>query len=100
MMEPRRRTIWLTSKHYSCAFLGGTPEFDLWYFGGGTHVTSALRLVDNTDEWDEWPVDKLPPKGKGYFRDITLTPEQEESIETYLRCFAPWVLASRSEEQT
>ena len=93
-MEPRRRTRWLNSAETGCTFLGGTPEFDLWYFKnpisqGDDHT---LRLVDNTDEWDEWLMDKLPPKGMGYFRDIALTPEQEESIETYLRCFAPWVL--------
>ena len=89
-MEPRRRTRGLNSADSGCTFLGGTPEFDLWYFRGS--ASAALRLVDGKDQWDEWPVDKLPPKGRGYFKDITLTPEQEESIDTYLRCFVPWVL--------
>jgi hypothetical protein len=48
--------------------------------------------VDDTGERDEWITEMLPPRGVGYFKIITLTVEQKESIETYLRCFAPWVL--------
>jgi hypothetical protein len=90
-MEPRRRIEWVTRDDRNLTFLGGTPEFDIWYLndlGGG----DAIRLVDDREDWDEWITEMLPPRGVGYFKDITLTPEQEESIETYLRCFAPWVL--------
>jgi hypothetical protein len=97
-MEPRRRIEWLNRDDRYCTFLGGTPEFDIWYFSGS--ASNAIRLVDDREGWDEWITEMLPPRGVGYFKDITLTPEQAESIETYLRCFAPWVLASRSEEQT
>ena len=98
-MEPRSRSVSLPKRLGNHIFLGGTPEFDLWYYSvdGRGH---ALRIVDSTDEWDEWPVDKLPPKGRGYFKDITLTPEEEESIETYLRCFAPWVLGTNLTEES
>lgn len=98
MIEPRRRIEWLTRMYGDCTFLGGTPEFDLWYFHdrGGGH---SVRLVDNTDQWDEWLVEMLPPRGTGYFKDITLTVEQEESVETYLRCFAPWVLGTNLTEE-
>jgi hypothetical protein len=56
--------------------------------------------VDDTEEWDEWLAETLPPRGEGYYKDITLTPEQEESIETYLRCFVPWVLGSNLTEES
>ncbi len=102
MFEPRiLAAAWV--KNPSVTFLGGTPEFDLWYFGAfdaNDLPKSHLRIVGVDDaQWDIWYHNKLA-KGAGVLNCITLTPEQEESIETYLRCFAPWVLASRSEEQT
>lgn len=94
MMEPRVQRHLLTND--SVTFLGGTPEFDLWYFGdldANDQPKPHLRIVNvDARQWDAWYYDKLPPKGTGVCNDITLTPEEEESIETYLRCFAPWVL--------
>ena len=101
MFEPRVHTVWITQP--SVTFLGGTPEFDLWYFGdldANDQPKSHLRIVNvDARQWDVWYYYQLPPKGTGVCNDITLTPEQEESIETYLRCFVPWVLGRNLTEE-
>lgn len=89
-------------------FIGGTQDFDLWI--RDKDVTSSdypLRVfrVANGD-WN-WDIFKLPlhdnkevgsdlhPEDRGvtgYWDDVNLSREDMDQIETYLKCFAPWVL--------
>lgn len=111
MFEPRIFRELLNQKELT--FLGGTPEFDLWVYGTEkrTNVLRIQNIRGTPNEWDLFDIQLLPnqPHGMKYkwgdgglygaFNDVQLTLEQANEIETYLRCFAPWVLPSRSEEE-
>lgn len=117
MFEPRKYESWLKSRP-NMRFLGGIADFDLWHrddLDAGEHgadipgpdVLPYLRLVRISVEigdWDEFrlPLDRNEEVGsswhpserriKGRWGDIHLTRDQVNNVETYLRCFAPWVL--------
>ena len=99
-------------------FLGGIADFDLWYRDDleakkrGVNipepdVLSYLRLVRISDAVGDWDDFRLPlhlneevgsighpaeRRLKGRWGDIHLTRDQVNNVETYLTCFAPWVL--------
>lgn len=119
MFEPRSFVSWRSRPNLW--FLGGVPHFDLWYrddLEANRHgevvidpdVLPYLRLVVISEgmranrEWDEF---RLPlhlnietnlsmhpeeRKLQGRWGDIHLSRAQVNEIETYLQCFAPWVL--------
>jgi len=102
-------------------FLGGIADFDLWHrddVAAWERVTNRpdipdpdvlpyLRLVrisDAVGDWDDfrlplhlnaeigssqWPGER---RLSGRWGDIHLTRDQVNNVETYLTCFAPWVL--------
>lgn len=117
MFEPRKYERWLESRP-NMRFLGGTADFDLWYrddleakkhgtFIADPDVLPYLRLVrisNAVGDWDDfrlplhlnaeigssqWPGER---RLSGRWGDIHLTRDQVNNVETYLRCFAPWVL--------
>lgn len=117
MFEPRKYESWLKSRP-NMRFLGGIADFDLWHRDdqeaekrgadiAGPDVLPYLRVVDVnifTTPWDDF---RLPlhlnkevssighpaeRRLSGRWGDIHLTRDQVNEIETYLRCFAPWVL--------
>lgn len=117
MFEPRRYEGWRRSRP-NMRFLGGIADFDLWYRDDleakkrGVNipepdVLSYLRLVRISDAVGDWDDFRLPlhlnietnlsmePAGRrlsGRWGDIHLTRDQVNNVETYLTCFAPWVL--------
>lgn len=117
MFEPRQYPSWLRTRP-NMRFLGGIADFDLWYrddlearmrgtFIPDPDVLPYLRLVPISNAIGDWDDFRLPlhlneevgsighPDGrrlKGRWGDIHLTREQVNNVETYLTCFAPWVL--------
>lgn len=107
MFEPRTALDLLSRSDLK--FLGGTPQFDLWAYYANNLRLRVHDVYGNINAWDIFHLPLrdnnevglgLPEhrKVRGQWGDVTLTREQVNEIETYLRCFAPWVLASRSEE--
>lgn len=123
MFEPRKYESWLKTRP-NMRFLGGIADFDLWHrddLDAGERgadipnpdVLPYLRLVDVnrfTTPWDDFRVplhlnDEVGSIGhpaerrlKGRWGDIHLTRDQVNEVETYLRCFAPWVLSLAERE--
>ena len=108
MFEPRVFRELLERKDLT--FIGGTLEFDLWAWVDEEDLPRILRVhrVDGSpNEWDLFDLPLLPnqPYGRNYkwgddglhgqWDDVQLTREQINEIETYLRCFASWVLGKR-----
>lgn len=117
MFEPRRYEGWRRSRP-NMRFLGGIADFDLWYRDDleakkrGVNIPEPdvlryLRLVrisDAVGDWDDFRVplrlneevgSSMHPaerKLAGRWHDIHLTRDQVNNVETYLTCFAPWVL--------
>lgn len=117
MFEPRRYEGWRRSRP-NMRFLGGIADFDLWYRDDleakkrGVNIPEPdvlryLRLVrisDAVGDWDDFrvPLGRNEEVGsighpaerrlRGRWGDIHLTRDQVNTVETYLRCFAPWVL--------
>ena len=117
MFEPRKYESWLKTRP-SMRFLGGIADFDLWHrddlearmrgtFMADPDVLPYLRLVDVnifTTPWDDFRLplrlnievgSSMEPAGRrlsGRWGDIHLTRDQVNNVETYLTCFAPWVL--------
>jgi hypothetical protein len=117
MFEPRKYESWLKTRP-SMRFLGGIADFDLWHrddlearmrgtFMADPDVLPYLRLVDVnifTTPWDDFRLplrlnievgSSMEPAGRrlsGRWGDIHLTRDQVNEVETYLTCFAPWVL--------
>jgi hypothetical protein len=124
MFEPRRYGGWLKSRP-NMRFLGGIADFDLWYRDDleankrGVNIPEPdvlryLRLVRISDAVGDWDDFRLPlhlnieinasmePAKrllKGRWGDIYLTRDQVNEVETYLRCFAPWVLGPQTNEE-
>lgn len=120
MFEPRVEPAMAARKDLT--FLGGAGDYDLFFrknhtLNGliepqhedlsGTNELYPLRVnrVENgTYNWDVFKLplrsntevnSAMPPAERGitgYWDDIRLTYDEVEMIETYLRCFAPWVL--------
>lgn len=115
MLEPRKYESWLKSRP-NMRFLGGVPVFDLWFKDDqeaiergvnipAPDVLSYLVVVSSVNRaFDEFrlPLHLNPEinlsmapeerKLRGRWGDIHLSRAQVNEIETYLRCFAPWVL--------
>lgn len=119
MFEPRTYESWLKTRP-NMRFLGGIADFDLWHRDDleagecgadipNPDVLPYLRLVristfNASEGWDEFRLplhlnietnlSKHPDERRlsGRWGDIHLTRDQVNEIETYLRCFAPWVL--------
>lgn len=102
MFEPRANHSWLQLPIMQ--FLGGTPEFDLWLKHIELEWPTAvpyLRVVSMKDSpnFDEFqlPLGMSPASTasgwvKGRWSAQWLSKQNILDIETYLRCFAPWVL--------
>ena len=112
MIEPRDRPD--NMNRQDLKFIGGTENFDLWVrvadfdsvqeididvyplrihrVAGGPLNWDIFKLsLRNNQELDE----SLPPLDRrwtGYWHDVDLTVDDVETIELYLRCFAPWVM--------
>lgn len=124
MFEPRAEQDLLNRD--DLRFLGGTEKHDLWLrvrimtkfevkAYPKNHRTHPLRIQNINGEglatWDSFrlPLRKnteldqsLPPLDRrytGYWNDVFLTHEDIEMIETYLTCFAPWVMEIESEDE-
>ena len=122
MFEPRKYERWLESRP-NMRFLGGIADFDLWHRDDqavrehipDSDVLPYLRLVpiSTFDTYENWDDFRLPlhlnievgsgmePAGRrlqGRWGDIHLTRDQVNNVETYLRCFAPWVLSLAERE--
>jgi hypothetical protein len=117
MFEPRKYERWLESRP-NMRFLGGIADFDFWHrddleakkqgvFIPDPDVLPYLRLVRISNFIGDWDDFRLPlhrnievgssmePAGRrlsGRWGDIHLTRDQVNNVETYLTCFAPWVL--------
>lgn len=119
MFEPRKYESWLKSRP-NMQFLGGIADFDLWHRDDleagergvdipAPDVLPYLRLVristfHVSEDWDEFHLplhlnietnlirEPAERRIKGRWGDIHLTRDQINNVETYLRCFAPWVL--------
>jgi hypothetical protein len=117
MFEPRKYERWLESRP-NMRFLGGIADFDLWHRDDleakkqGVNIPEPdvlpyLRLVRISNaigDWDDFRVplhlneetnlsmEPAERKLAGRWHDIHLTRDQVNNVETYLRCFAPWVL--------
>jgi hypothetical protein len=105
MFEPRTARDLLDSTDLK--YIGGVERFDLWYINTITepYKRFCLRIHVVGGNMNEWDIFTLPVRDneqaygkiRGNWGDVPLIPEEADLIDTYLRCFAPWVLASRSE---
>jgi len=89
-------------------YIGGVERFDLWYRTEPTVMRPhALRIHVVGGKLNEWDIFQLPIRDNreinqsqapdqrricGNWGDVLLTHEEADLIDTYLRCFAPWVL--------
>lgn len=114
MFEPRSYESWRGRPNLR--FIGGVPAFDLWY-RDDQEANRHGEVIRNADVlpylvvvaaagivFDEFrlPLHLNPEinlsmapeerKLRGRWGDIHLSRAQVNEIETYLRCFAPWVL--------
>jgi hypothetical protein len=111
MIEPRIAQE--NTNRTNLKFIGGTENFDLWWrnrIGPNDYDTAdhplRIQRVGPKNEYLTWDVFKLPLRDNeelysalepaarrltGYWNDVTLSPDDVEQIEAYLRCFAPWV---------
>ena len=110
MMEPRTARD-LTDRD-DLKYIGGVEKFDLWAVlaennYGVIELMPLVRIHVVGGNMTDWDVFNLPLLNNnevnneihGRWSDVILTLEEVDLVETYLRCFAPWVLASRSEER-
>jgi hypothetical protein len=91
-------------------YIGGVERFDLWYRIEPTvmrpHLLRIHVVGGNMDEWDVFtlPVrdNRRGHSGKilSNWGDAPLTFEEADLIDTYLQCFAPWVLGSNLTEES
>jgi hypothetical protein len=117
MIEPRDLPD--NMNRSSLRFIGGTENFDLWWRGDiDVYSESAgysIRIHRVAGGHLNWDVFKLPLRDNhelhsqlepasrritGYWNDVTLSWDDVEMIETYLRCFAPWVWENNDAETT
>jgi hypothetical protein len=113
VLEPRTALDLLSRSDLK--YIGGVERLDLWATYKWSHedmlpsidLITKVRVHVVGDSRYTWDVFKLPLRDNtktdsgligGHRFAVLLTPEEVNLVETYLRCFAPWVLASRSEE--
>ena len=99
MFEPR--TAHDLMDRADLKYIGGVERFDLWYrIEATTMRPHALRIHVVSGNMNEWDIFTLPVRDneqaygkiRGNWGDVPLIPEEADLIDTYLRCFAPWVL--------
>jgi hypothetical protein len=82
-------------------YIGGVERFDLWYRLEATVMRPhPLRIHVVGGNMNEWDIFSLPVRDneqaygkiRGNWGDVPLIPEEADLIDTYLRCFVPWVL--------
>ncbi len=90
-------------------YIGGVERFDLWYRTQPTVMTPhLLRIHVVSGNMNEWDIFTLPVRDneqaygkiRGNWGDVPLIPEEADLIDTYLRCFVPWVLGSNLTEES
>lgn len=98
-MEPR----WKYDRPLQYKFVGGTPDFDIWYLSTrnrGPNVYIALVNGHSADEWASYPFIEgvLVGYGQADENDAStldlkhLVVQKHEEVETYLKLFAPWIV--------
>ena len=114
MFEPRTALDLMDRRDLK--YIGGVERFDLWYRLEPTVMRPhPLRIHVVGGNMNEWDVFTLPVRGNreagqslapkhrrilGNWGDVPLIPEEADLIDTYLRCFAPWVLGSNLTEES
>jgi hypothetical protein len=85
-------------------YIGGVERLDLWaVFDTPDDVIKVMPLVrihvvgGNMSDWDVFNLpllnnNEVNNEIHGKWGDVILTLEEVNLVETYLRCFAPWVL--------
>ena len=97
-MQPR----WDYYREKQYKFIGGTPDFDIWFRGKGREKTAYIALVNghSDDDWAAYPYVEgvLKDYGEADENDSAsldlrnLVVQKHEEVETYLKLFAPWVV--------
>lgn len=112
MIEPRDAVDNINRQDLK--FIGGTENFDIWVrTADHDHIQEIdvevypLRIHRVSGGPLNWDIFKLPLRSNkeldefmppldrrwtGYWQDVDLTVGDVDTIETYLRCFAPWVM--------
>lgn len=93
-------------------YIGGVERLDLWAVSavnnyGVIEVMPRVRIYVVGGNRNEWDIFKLPLRDNnevdneiyGKWNDVILTHEEVNLVETYLRCFAPWVLGEGLTEE-
>jgi len=90
-------------------YIGGVERFDLWHMKTSTepYKRFCLRIHVVGGTIGEWDIFTLPLRDNrevnqsqapdqrricGNWGDVPLTHEEADLIDTYLRCFVPWML--------
>lgn len=114
MMEPR--TARDLMDRADLQYIGGVERFDLWYRTVPSEMRPhhLLRIHVVGGNMNEWDIFELPLRDNrevnesqapdqrricGNWGDVPLTHEEADLIDTYLRCFAPWVLGTNLTEE-
>ncbi len=99
MFEPRTAHDLMDRRDLK--YIGGVERFDLWYRLEATVMRPhPLRIHVVGGNMNEWDIFSLPVRDneqaygkiRGNWGDVPLIPEEADLIDTYLRCFVPWVL--------
>lgn len=118
MLKPRQYPDLVNHKYLR--FIGGTENFDLWWRVDTRDVLTYIdtyplriyRVAGGSINWDIFKLPlrentevgtSLPPAERGvagYWQDVTLSWDDVEQIETYLRCFAPWAFEENTDAET
>lgn len=106
MFEPRTAHDLMDRRDLK--YIGGVERFDLWYRLEATVMRPhPLRIHVVGGSMTDWDVFKLPLRDNnevdneiyGKWNDVILTHEEVNLVETYLRCFVPWVLGTNLTEE-
>jgi hypothetical protein len=115
MLEPRDAPNNISRR--DLRFLGGTENFDLWIREANSVLETheyplrIHRVGGGSINWDVFKVPlhmneeinaSMPPADRriiGHWDDVTLSAEDVQIIEAYLRCFAPGVLGQQTNEE-
>jgi len=110
MLEPRDEPD--NMNRPDLRFLGGTADFDLWIRSAGKGIrleppAYSLRIHRVAGGSTNWDVFELPlhmnveTNGRivGFWKDVTLSAEDVQIIEAFLRCFAPGVLGEPTNKE-
>lgn len=110
MIEPRTARD-LTDRG-DLKYIGGVERLDLWAVlavndHGVIEIAPLVRIHVVGGNMTDWDVFNLPLLNNnevnneihGRWSDVMLTSEEVNLVETYLRCFAPWVLGEGLTEE-